>query len=131
MEEFLTKKNDCNEPNNVPDQSLLQSETRKRNIREITPDNIVAGGVTKNEELLYMIRIDPKNRNMWQWICSCIKYNNMSNENWETFGELNDLKWIQRRKNCSTTAKPIPKRMILTACKKWQRKPIPNSTNCG
>jgi phage/plasmid-associated DNA primase len=30
---------------------------------------------------------------MWLWICSCIKFNGMTEENWERFGELNELNW--------------------------------------
>ena len=44
---------------------------KKRTIQEITPTiyegnvELNEDGLTKNEELLHMIRIEPKNRNMW------------------------------------------------------------------
>ena len=105
IEKFLTKKNVCDEPN----VQSAQSVTRKRNICEIIPNNNNAvfdiEGLTKNEELLYMIRIDPKNRNMWLWICSCIKYNNMTNANWERFGELNNLNWDTEKENLFDSCK--------------------------
>ena len=128
MEEFLTEKNVCDEPNNVPDQSLQQSETRKRNIREITPDNNVAvdiDGLTKNEELLYMIRIDPKNRNMWQWICSCIKYNNMTNRNWQKFGELNRLNMDEEKEKLFDYCKTDPQKNSINCLQKMAEKTNP------
>ena len=86
----------------------------KRTIQEITPtiyenEQLNEDGLTKNEELLYMIRIDPKNRQHWLWICSCIKFNGMTNENWERFGELNDLNWDTEKEklfdSCRTDSK--------------------------
>ena len=105
IEKFFNKKNVCDEPN----VQSAQSVTRKRNICEIIPNNnntvVDNEGLTKIEELLYMIRIDPKNRNMWLWICSCIKYNNMTNANWERFGELNNLNWDTEKENLFDSCK--------------------------
>ena len=60
--------------------------SKKRTRQDIIPPNPVAisqqDGLTKEEELLYTIRIDPKNRETWLWICSCIKHNNITGKYW-------------------------------------------------
>ena len=92
--------------------SLLCPKNNKRTFREITPNAAavdMGDGLTKEEELLYMIRIDPKDRPVWLWICSCIKYNNMTNENWEKFGELNGLNWDTEKEKLFDYCRTDPK----------------------
>ena len=90
--------------------SSLCPKNKKRSIRDITLNAAVVGdGLTKEEELLYMIRIDPKARPVWLWICSCIKYNNMTNENWEKFGELNGLNWDTEKEKLFDYCRTDPK----------------------
>ncbi len=112
--DFLSIQNDSEicECKVSTDSIRLKNSTQKRTFREITPNTAaveLGDGLTMEEELLYMIRIDPKDRPVWLWICSCIKYNNMTNEHWEKFGELNDLNWDTEKENlfdyCRTDSK--------------------------
>ena len=57
--------------------SLHDPKNKKRSIREITATAAameMSDCLTMEEELLYMIRIDPKDRPVWLWICSCIQH---------------------------------------------------------
>ena len=91
----------------------------KRTIQEITPtiskenEELSEDGLTQKEELLYMIRIDSKNRQHWLWICCCIKFNGMTHENWETFGELNELNWDTEKEKLFDSCKTDPKKNDL------------------
>ena len=60
-----------------------------------------------------MIRIDSKNRQHWLWICSCIKFNGMTQENWERFGELNELNWDTEKEKLFDSCKTDPKKNDL------------------
>ena len=52
----------------------------------------------------------------------------MTNENWERFGELNDLNWDAEMEKWFDSCRTDPKRMIfLLVYKKWKSKVIPNS----
>ena len=88
----------------------------KRTIQEITPtiyeenEELNEDGLTQKEELLYMIRIDSKSRQQWLWICSCIKFNGMTQENWERFGELNELNWDTEKEKLFDSCKTDPKK---------------------
>ena len=92
------------------------TSTGKRTIQEITPtiyegnEELNEDGLSQKEELLYMIRIDSKNRQHWLWICSCIKFNGMTQENWERFGELNELNWDTEKEKLFDSCKTDPKK---------------------
>ena len=52
---------------------ITTTSSKKRTRQDIitpNPVTISEDGLTKEEELLYTIRIDPKNRETWLWICS-------------------------------------------------------------
>jgi len=92
------------------DNSDNDNNNNKRTImHDDDDDRVRINGLTKEEDLLFLIRIDPKDRPVWLWICSCIKYNNMTERHWEYFGELNELNWdtekIDLFKNCRTDSK--------------------------
>ena len=89
----------------------------KRTIQEITPtiykenEELNEDGLSQKEELLYMIRIDSKNRQHQLWICSCIKFNGMTyTGNWDRFGELNELKWDTEKEKLFDSCKTDPKK---------------------
>jgi phage/plasmid-associated DNA primase len=47
--------------------------------------------INKNQELLKLIKINPKDRKTWMRVCACIKYNKMKNDDWLQFCKDNDL----------------------------------------
>jgi hypothetical protein len=55
----------------------------------------------------------------------------MTNENWERFGELNDLNWDTEKEKWFDSCRTDPKRMIFLVYKKWNSKVIPKSINFG
>jgi phage/plasmid-associated DNA primase len=72
----------------------------KANINAVKRERVIDGvtetkqehELTKEQELLYMIRMsDKKDRKMWMRVCSCLKFNNMTNKDWLEFCELNEL----------------------------------------
>ena len=92
---------------------ITTTSSKKRTRQDIitpNPVTISEDGLTKEEELLYTIRIDPKNRETWLWICSCIKHNNMTNENWERFGELNVVHWDTEKEKLFEYCRTDPKK---------------------
>ena len=108
--------------------SSLCPKNKKLSIREITPNNnvvVAIDGLSKEEELLYMIRIDPKDRPVWLWICSCIKYNNMTNEHWEKFGELNNLNWDEEKEKTFDYCRTDPKNNDLYCLQCYAKKNNP------
>jgi hypothetical protein len=44
--------------------------------------------LSQNQELLRIVRIDKKDRTTWLRICSCLKHNGMSNNDWEQFVKI-------------------------------------------
>jgi phage/plasmid-associated DNA primase len=55
--------------------------------------------LTQNQELLRMITIDKKDRTTWLRVCSCLKYNGMSNGDWEKFCKDNQLNYDTEKKD--------------------------------
>ena len=92
----------------INDDDNNNNNNNKRTIMH-DDDRMRINGLTKEEDLLFLIRIDPKDRPAWLWICSCIKYNNMTDRHWEHFGALNDLNWDAEKEklfdNCRTDSK--------------------------
>lgn len=82
-----------------PQIELIQQKETK--IKQTKSKKVIEEAITDNEsdneelskfqELLFMIHIDKKDRTTWMRICSCIKYNKMTNKDWLKFCEINNL----------------------------------------
>lgn len=52
----------------------------------LTPEEFV-----KYREMLQLIRIDPKDRKVWLRVCSCLKQNGFTEDDWFSFCDINNL----------------------------------------
>jgi len=64
--------------------------------------------LSKNQELLQIIRIDKKDRTTWMRICSCIKYNGMTNDDWLNFCKTNSLNMDTEKEELFKNLNPYP-----------------------
>jgi len=62
--------------------------------------------LSKNQELLQLIRIDKKDRTTWMRICSCIKHNGLTNNDWLNFCKTNKLNMDDEKVNLFYNLKP-------------------------
>lgn len=58
---------------------------------KISPTSVIITDLSKYQELLDIIEINPKDRKTWFMVCKCILYNKMSNDDWVRFCHNNNL----------------------------------------
>ena len=63
---------------------------------------------SKLQELLKLVRIDKKDRTTWMRICSCIKYNGLTNNDWLNFCRTNELNMDTEKVNLFNNLNPFP-----------------------
>ena len=63
---------------------------------------------TKIQELIDIIRINKKDRQVWQRICSCLKYNGLTNDDWLHFCNINNLNMDIEKEELFNKINPYP-----------------------
>ena len=99
--EFPTDDGRTQSPTTVVNQPKEKSPTKKARVvlveeteataeveplAPLTPEEFV-----KYREMLQLVRIDPKDRKVWLSVCSCLKQNGFTEDDWFSFCDINKL----------------------------------------
>lgn len=91
-------------------QNQEQIKTQKVK-KEIVSKNEIESSIeipSQIQELLQLIHIDKKDRTVWLRICSCIKHNGLTNNDWLNFCKANDLNMDTEKIELFKNLNPYP-----------------------